>query len=139
MRRTSSQSSRRGANIVEFAFIAPVLVGLTFAIMDFSWYFVAMNWVQEVALESARVGAQTDPNADEDNVPATEALEAAEALLAAAYPVNNMASSVQVQDDGTNITVQVNLTFRSLVGVFPTPPQIVLSATRPLENPVEDD
>lgn len=47
----------RGANLVEFAILAPLLIVLVFGIVDFSWVFAQNLGVRSGAREAARIAA----------------------------------------------------------------------------------
>lgn len=71
MRRTSERIRRfrdcqHGANAVEFALLAPVLVLLLFGIMGFGYVFGVYHGVQQIAAEAARasVAGISDPERD---------------------------------------------------------------------------
>ena len=46
---------RRGATAVEMAIIAPVLLAILFAIIEFGWYFMARQMVHNAASEGVRL------------------------------------------------------------------------------------
>ncbi len=49
--------SERGANLVEFALIAPLLIVLVFGIVDFAWILSQQQDVRHGAREAARLAA----------------------------------------------------------------------------------
>lgn len=59
-------ANRDGANAVEFALVAPVLVLLLFGIMAFGYLFGVYHSVQQIAAEAARasVAGVSDPERD---------------------------------------------------------------------------
>jgi Flp pilus assembly protein TadG len=62
--------SERGANLVEFALVAPFLILLLFGIIEFAWVFAQDLTVKHGAREGARLaavtfGADTDDLIDE--------------------------------------------------------------------------
>lgn len=61
-RRVASQRDRseRGASLVEFALVAPLLIVLIFGIIEFGWVFAQVNDVRHGAREGARLAAVED-------------------------------------------------------------------------------
>jgi Flp pilus assembly protein TadG len=59
-------ASRNGANAVEFALVAPVVILLLFAIIAFGYLFGVYHSVQQIAAEAARasVAGISDPERD---------------------------------------------------------------------------
>ena len=51
-----------GANLVEFAFIAPLLILLLFGIIEFAWVFATNLDVKHGAREGARITAVNEPS-----------------------------------------------------------------------------
>lgn len=52
-----SRGNERGANLVEFALLAPLLILLVFGIIEFSWVFAQNINVRHGAREGARLAA----------------------------------------------------------------------------------
>jgi Flp pilus assembly protein TadG len=59
--RISSRRRERGANLVEFALIAPFLIMLLFGIIEFAWVFAQNLDVRHGAREGARLAAVNFP------------------------------------------------------------------------------
>lgn len=57
MRRQRHNKSERGANLVEFAMVAPLLMILIFGIIEFSWVFAQNLNIRHGAREGARLAA----------------------------------------------------------------------------------
>ena len=60
-----SRKRERGANLVEFALVAPLLIVLVFGIVDFAWILSQQQDVRHGAREAARLAAvntDTGPN-----------------------------------------------------------------------------
>lgn len=55
----SARRNRRGANVIEFALILPVLLALMTGIMDFGWAFAVRTAATTAARAGARAGALT--------------------------------------------------------------------------------
>jgi Flp pilus assembly protein TadG len=69
-----SRGSERGAVIVEFALIAPLLLMLVFGIIDFGWMIDRSNVVNNVARDAART-ASLDGTYSQINTVATDELK----------------------------------------------------------------
>lgn len=54
-RQTTASMRRRGATAVEMAIIAPLLLAILFAIIEFGWYFMARQMVHNAATEGVRL------------------------------------------------------------------------------------
>jgi Flp pilus assembly protein TadG len=113
---TRLTASRRGASIVEFALLLPVLAGFLYGIMAYGQYFLLAHSVQELANDAARatIGGLT---ADERRTIAT-------ASVAAELPKLGTMSAdrvtTQVDEASGLVTVRVRLD-ASNVGLFRTP------------------
>ncbi len=68
MRRPSlaraSTVQERGAALVEFAILAPLLILLLMGIIEFGWIFGQFNQIRHAAQEGARWGAVSRPDVD---------------------------------------------------------------------------
>lgn len=58
--------SRRGASHIEFALVAPVLIVITFAIVEYGWMFYQRAFVLDAARRGCRAGAVMHPAEDYD-------------------------------------------------------------------------
>ena len=54
----------KGAALVEFALLAPLLIILVMGVIEFGWLFAQMNEIRHVAQEGARWGAVSHPDID---------------------------------------------------------------------------
>ena len=61
---TSTTGEGQGANLVEFALIAPFIFVLLFGIVEFAWVFATNPDVKQGAREAARITAVNEPPAD---------------------------------------------------------------------------
>ena len=71
------KSGERGANLVEFAILAPLLIMLLFGIVEFSWIFAQNLDVRHGAREGARMAAVNFPAGVNNGDPRTDANRAA--------------------------------------------------------------
>ncbi len=107
---------RRGASIVEFALLLPVLAGLLYGMLAYGQYFLYAHSVQELANDAARatVGGI---NPDERRQLATTSVTAEVPRL------NGMPSSrvtTVVDESGGLVTIRVRFD-ASNIGLFKTP------------------
>ena len=61
VRAIGTNLAKRGANLVEFAILAPLLVMLLFGIIEFAWIFAQNLYVRHGAREGARLAAVNFP------------------------------------------------------------------------------
>lgn len=71
----SDNDTERGASLVEFAFLAPLLVLLVFGIIEFGWKFGQLNDVRHAVREGARYAAVNGGTNDEIDSVVCDALD----------------------------------------------------------------
>ncbi len=125
-----SKRMRRGANAIEFALLAPVILTVTFGIMDYGWYFATYSIAQRAAQEGAQVGGQTPLEED----PAGAAKLAAGDMIADNYPANSMVVEYVATVTADSVILDLTLEFDPLSGFVPTPKIIKCSSERLLEE-----
>ncbi len=126
-------ASRRGANAVEFALLAPVILLLTFGMIDYGWYFATYAIAQRAAQQGAQSGGQTP--LDEDPTAAAE--RAAAEWISDNYPASKMPVSVDAEMTTDTVIIRLDLKFVPLAGFVPTPALISCSSERLLEEQPE--
>ena len=62
MRRLRNKRGERGASLVEFAIVLPLLVMLLFGIIEFGWAFAQNLEVKHIAREVGRIATVGDPD-----------------------------------------------------------------------------
>lgn len=62
MERSHAENRDKGANLVEFAMVAPFLILLLFGIVEFAWVFATNLDVKHGAREGARITAVNTPD-----------------------------------------------------------------------------
>jgi len=111
-------AARRGNSAIEFALIAPVLFMFTFAIIDFSWYFLAWRAVITSAQVGARAGART-PMVDG---PAAAAVSQATTTLNNSYLIGTPSARYYGSIvNNTQVRIEVEVDFTPLVGFVQAP------------------
>ena len=119
------QRDRRGAALIEFALLAPLLLMLLMGIVSYgSWYLVA-HGVQQAANDAARAalgGVNVSERATIARDTAIRAIDRGSGTL-------GERAAVTVEDDGTSLVVRIaydasdNPALRS--GVLPMPPTLI--------------
>ena len=137
----SCPEGERGAQLVEFALVAPLLILLLFGIIEFGWLFAQMNEIRHVAQEGARWGAVSHPDVDgvagEDWGDLT-----ARACGAANLPGGTTVTITGSEGGGSKgdtATVTVTATVPSLTGLLDSflPSGLSNTATFRLEQPAK--
>jgi len=113
--------SERGAALVEFALLAPLLIILVMGIIEFGWLFAQMNEIRHVAQEGARWGAVSRPDIDGGGIGSSDLFD--RACAAANLPSGTtvtVASSFEIpgqtqKEDTAAVTVTANV--QSLSGL----------------------
>ena len=116
MRRLLRKRGEKGANLVEFAFIAPLLILLLFGIVEFAWVFATNLDVKHGAREGARITAVNTP--DTGNVDL-----AAEICSRMDLAGSDPATTITWASDGTpavgeGVTVTVSTPTSTLTGIM---------------------
>ncbi len=110
-----SETGDKGANMVEFALIAPFLILLLFGVVEFAWVFASNLDVKHGAREGARITAVNTP--DTGNVDL-----AAEICSRMNLVGPNTATTITWASDGTpavaeSVTVTVSTPLDTLLGL----------------------
>ncbi len=116
MRRLSRKRGEKGANLVEFAILAPFLILLLFGIIEFAWVFATNLDVKHGAREGARITAVNTP--DSGNVDL-----AAEICSRMSMVGSDTATTITWASDGTpavgeGVTVTVSTPLSTLTGIM---------------------
>lgn len=132
---------QRGAALVEFAIVVPLLVLLLFGIVEFGWVLAQFNEVRHAAQEGARWGAVSRPDVDGSGAPGNSDL-VSRACDAANLPSGSTLSVTAATGGGAKgdtATVTVSANIASLTGLnFITvflPSTLANTATFRLEQP----
>jgi len=112
---------RRGANALEFALVAPILVALMTGVVDYGWYFSERIALVSAVRDAARVGVTTSQQ-DERSPEQT----AEDALIAALSDQGYRGTIyVDIALEGSapdqNLSVTAALPYQPLVGFVPNP------------------
>ena len=116
MKLRKKHTDRRGTSAVEFAIVAPVLLGVIFGMIESSRALTALNAVAGAARESARFAAVQEVGESELKTFATNYLQNAE------FNTDSVQVELEVSDsavegvDNISCTVTMNFSDVSLVG-----------------------
>jgi Flp pilus assembly protein TadG len=116
VRRLLRKRGEKGANLVEFAILAPFLILLLFGIIEFAWVFATNLDVKHGAREGARITAVNTP--DTGNVDL-----AAEICSRMSIVGSDTATTITWASDGTpavgeGVTVTVSTPLSTLTGIM---------------------
>lgn len=106
---------QRGSAIVEFAFVLPLLLLLTFGIVEFSRAWLIVNTLNHAAREAVRLAATT--GALKANDPAV--VSKAKGILAAAGVSGASVTNTTPSGVPPAVTVTTTLNFAFLTGIGP--------------------
>lgn len=123
--------SRRGANAMEFGLTFPVFLAITFAMIEFGWYFSRVALVNSAALDGCRMGAlvddaNTSPNSTPANGTATQVAQARMTALLSSGGLNCTDCSVVEVGAFPNLAIEctTQVQFDQVTGLFPLPAEI---------------
>ena len=126
---------RRGAAMVEFALIAPVLVLLLFALMEYGWMFFRVSQVNGAARHGVRAAVRPDATTTEVNN-AVDLIMNQAGFASSAYTVQIGSLNAAI---GGNVSVTVTLPYSKVAlthfPLLPTPTQIRGWAVMAKEGP----
>jgi len=131
--------TRRGANAVEFALIAPLLVVMLAGVTDYGWYFGERIALVAAVRDATRVGVTTS----QDDVRTPE--ETAEDALIAALLDNGYQGDVyldialQGSAPDQALSVSAALPYQPLIGIVPSPEAVRSSMVMRLEDQPDPD
>ncbi len=129
---------RRGIATIEMALVMPLLLILTFGLIEYGWLFLKSQQVTNAARQGARIAAR--PDADNSLALASVASAMDNAGLAASgYAVTLSPGDVTSPLSGQLLTVSVNVDYENirLLGLpfVPMPSTIAASTTMAKEGP----
>ena len=131
MRKPDRESNERGASLVEFAILAPLLIVLIFGIIDFSWVFAQNLGVRSGAREAARIAAVSfgDGTAIADEVCArTDFISNVELLISSD---DDLIPPTDEYNPGDEVSTTITSDISTLTGLFDSffPSPFTLSST----------
>lgn len=134
-----NKPARRGGIVsVEVALLFPLLLLLTFGLIEYGWLFLKSHQITNAARQGARVGARTDgTNADAQDTVAS--LMGAAGMGASGYSLTISPGPVETLSTGDPLTVEVSVPYANvrLLGLplIPVPANLTASTTMAKEGP----
>ena len=118
-----------GVAAVEFAIVVILLITLTFAIMEYGWFFYHMHQVNNAANAGVREAVLPDAS-----------LNSVEAVVNNGFggpydSVETAPADISEASSGDMVTVTVTTAYGALIGFVPTPSTVSASATMQKEGP----
>lgn len=114
--------ARRGANAVEFALTLPFFLGLTFALIDFGWYFMHQAILDLAANRGCRAGAMVDPLIGDSHREAEDVIERTLMVLPTAC---GGACDILIADvgevPGRSLSCEIEAYYQPFVGFWSMP------------------
>jgi len=114
---TDRRRRERGASLVEFALVVPLLLLIVFGIMEAGWLFAQQVEVRNAAREGARIAAVSAPDITADG-----SFTLADVIARTCDTLDLSSGSVEItttatgSDVGDTGTIQVTSTYDSLTG-----------------------
>jgi hypothetical protein len=122
--------SERGAALVEFAVVMPLLILLLFGIMEAGWFFAQQVEVNNAAREGGRLAVVDYPGPDfGDSIVIRD-----QVCSRAALSADRAAISITFDAVADTATVTVTQTYESLTGFIPEFDGAVISSTVVMRN-----
>jgi Flp pilus assembly protein TadG len=130
--RTGSRRRRRGIAIVEAAILFPVLLMITFAMMEYGWMFLKMQQLNNTAEVAARLAAM--PTATNSTVTSEiSTLMSGYGMGNSGYTTTFTPSDVSTASLGATVTVSLSVSYSKLevtgASLIPMPSSISASVT----------
>lgn len=116
MRRLFREGGERGANLVEFALLAPLLILLLFGTIEFAWIFATNLDVKHGAREGARITAVNTP--DTGNVGLTSEICSRMKMVGSDTATTITWASDGAPAVGEGVTVTVSTPLSTLTGIM---------------------
>lgn len=105
---------RRGAAVVEFAVVLPLLLALLFGIIEFGWVFM----IRQTVVNAAREGCRTAVLQTATNDDVGDRIREVMAALGYAEGTDWSFTATDVADEVQNVSVSISLDAISLTGGF---------------------
>lgn len=122
-----SLTNRRGAAAIEFALCTGALFGILFLTLDWGWWFFQRAQLLSATSEATRRAAMLSPENDPAGSVTTYVMENLDR-----QGLNTKGVTITATEEGASpsrvLTVDVDLPFSPLLGLWPSPAR--LSATR---------
>ncbi|MBW2257180.1 MAG: pilus assembly protein [Deltaproteobacteria bacterium] len=131
---TFTKRRRGGSSALEFALVAPVLVGMLAGVADYGWYFSERIALVGAVRDAVRAGATTSQ--DDARTPEETAEDAMIRSLEANGYKGTVYLDINLEATAPNQTLSVSATlpYRPLIGILPTPESMRSAMVMRLED-----
>lgn len=131
------KSSRRAVVLVEFALVLPLLVLLTFGVMEYGWMFLKAQEINNVSRDAVRLAVLPDAtNADVDSRIA--AMMTAAGLGGSGYTMTYSPANVANAAPETPVSVTISVPYDDIdlfgLPILPTPATLQFAVTMAKEG-----
>ena len=139
MKRHRKNDQRRGVVLIEAALVFPILLLLTFGLIEYGWLFLRMETITNAARRGARLAVTPDATSSEVHSAISDMMTTA-GLADSGYAVTITPSDVSSLEPGEIVTVRIvvpNYKGISLTGapMIPVPDQIERRVAMAKEGP----
>ena len=105
-----NRRQQRGAILVEAALVLPILIFITFAVIEYGWIFVKVQQINNAARHGARIGALAYVEANSRVVDEVRSLMLAAGITG--YSVAFDPSDVSLMSPGDTLTITVSVPYQ---------------------------
>lgn len=132
--RLTSRPPRRGAVLVELALILPILLLLTFGVIEYGWLFLKYNETNDAARRGARLGVMPDATSGQVTSAVSNSLNSSGMTD---FTCTITPGDVEEVPPGETVTVEVDVTHARLTNfpLLPVPHTLHASVTMAKEGP----
>jgi Flp pilus assembly protein TadG len=127
----------RGMAVIEMALLLPLLLILTFGMIEYSWMFLKQQNITNTARAGVRIAATADSTNAEVNAQVTSMMNSY-GLGSSGYNVNITPGNVATAARGTMITVEITMPYANAqitgMSIFPVPDTIRAAVTMEKEG-----
>jgi Flp pilus assembly protein TadG len=124
----NSSSASRGIILIEMAIVLPLLLLITFAVLEYGWMFTKAGEITNAARHGARIGVRPDSTSD-DVSEHVEHLMTAAGFSSEQYDLTMDPSDPDSLDPGETFTVRITVSYTHInLTHFPMPRPAELSA-----------
>ena len=135
---TTTCARCRGLSLVEAALVLPIVVMLTFALIEYGWLFLQAQQLSNAARHGARLAVLPDTTTQHVNDQIATMLADA-GLGDSGYTVQITPADVTLAESGETVTVSVTVTYANIglarMGWIPLPSEVGGAVTMAKEGP----
>jgi Flp pilus assembly protein TadG len=136
--RTFKERSQRGIALLEAAIVFPLLILLTFGLMEYGWLFLNCQHITNAARQGARTGVRPDATNAEVQAAVRSILNSV-GIEDGQYTVTFSPSNVATPNPGDTLTVTVTVPYENITltgaPLIPVPATLRSAITMAKEGP----